>query len=60
MPSTAQLLIAYRQELKAGGLHDELVNDLVKDAASTLVTHEGLEVMATSLETEKPPQGTSD
>lgn len=59
MATTAQLLIAYRQELKAGGIHDELANDLVRDAASTLVTSEGLEVQVTSLDTDAPPQDTS-
>lgn len=42
--TTAQKLIAYRKELKAAGMDDELINDLVRDAGQTLVLHQGLDV----------------
>lgn len=42
MATTAQKLIAYRLELRDAGLDHDLVNDLVKDAAQTLVMNEGL------------------
>ncbi|WP_405549712.1 hypothetical protein [Streptomyces microflavus] len=44
MSTTAQKVIAYRKELLEGGLSPELVDDLVKDAASTLVINHGLAV----------------
>ncbi|WP_326677682.1 hypothetical protein [Streptomyces sp. NBC_01237] len=47
MTTTAQKVIAYRRELLEGGLAPELVDDLVKDAASTLVMSGGLVVMRT-------------
>ncbi|WP_424918881.1 hypothetical protein [Streptomyces sp. wa1064] len=47
MTTTAQKVIAYRKELLDGGLSPELVDDLVKDAASTLVMNGGLVVMRT-------------
>ncbi|MER7967772.1 hypothetical protein ABTX35_01945 [Streptomyces sp. NPDC096080] len=52
--STAQVLIAYRAELLAGGFHPEFVCDLVKDAAQTLLKDEGLHVTRTTPDT---PQG---
>lgn len=48
MPSTAQLLTTYRQELTHAGLHADLVNDLVKDAAHAIVVNEGLSVLSPS------------
>lgn len=42
-PTTAQLLIEYRAELRAAGLDWELVDDLVRDAAQTIVMHCGLQ-----------------
>ncbi|WP_086746206.1 hypothetical protein [Streptomyces scabiei] len=44
MPTTAEMLIAYRRELYAGGIEPDLVNDLVKDAAQTMVMNQGLRV----------------
>jgi hypothetical protein len=41
--TTAQQLIAYRRELRAGGLDADLANDLVRDAAQTIVLHHGLQ-----------------
>ncbi|MFJ9427587.1 hypothetical protein [Streptomyces sp. NPDC101249] len=52
--STAQVLIAYRAELLAAGFNPEFVCDLVKDAAQTLVTNDGLHVTRTTPNT---PQG---
>lgn len=51
--TTAQQLLAYHRELKSSGLDPELVRDLIKDAAQTIVMNEGLKV-ATA-----PSQGTS-
>ncbi|MFD3654346.1 hypothetical protein [Streptomyces sp. NPDC058620] len=42
--TTAQKLIAYRAELIAGGVHPDLIDDLTKDAAQTMVMNEGLKV----------------
>ncbi|WP_333746146.1 hypothetical protein [Streptomyces sp. IBSBF 2950] len=44
MATTAETLIAYRRELHAGGLDHDVINDLVKDAAQTMVLNEGLRV----------------
>ncbi|MCR8947218.1 hypothetical protein NW249_34595 [Streptomyces sp. OUCMDZ-4982] len=44
MASTAQILMAYRAELKGGGLPADLVDDLVRDAASTIIMNGGLKV----------------
>jgi hypothetical protein len=41
--TTAQQLIEYRAELRAGGLDWELIDDLVRDAAQTIVMHGGLQ-----------------
>jgi hypothetical protein len=41
--TTAQQLVAYRAELRAGGLDSELANDLVRDAAQTIVLQHGLQ-----------------
>ncbi|MFJ3826225.1 hypothetical protein [Streptomyces nodosus] len=46
MASTAQRLIAYRRELREAAFDNDLVNDMVKDAAQTLVMNEGLLVAA--------------
>lgn len=54
MATTAQLLIAYHRELKTGGLPDDLVNDMVRDAANTIVVAEGLEVATESLSSDSP------
>ncbi|MFD9107156.1 hypothetical protein [Streptomyces bottropensis] len=42
MATTAHRLIAYRLELREAGLDHDLVNDMVRDAAKTLVMNEGL------------------
>ncbi|MFE3485100.1 hypothetical protein [Streptomyces griseus] len=44
MHSTADKLIAYYTELRASNLPIEVVEDIVKDAAQTLVMHHGLDV----------------
>ncbi|MFF1417460.1 hypothetical protein [Streptomyces sp. NPDC058280] len=54
MASTAEQLIAYRRELTNGGLEHELANDLVKDAAQTIVMNEGLKTSPP--ESTRPPQ----
>lgn len=46
MITTAQKLIAYREELHAGGLSPDLIDDLVRDAAETLVRNIGLQTNA--------------
>jgi hypothetical protein len=51
--TTAQKLIAYRKELIQGGLDPDVVRDIVKDAAQTLVINEGLKVAP--LERTPPP-----
>ncbi|WP_406420891.1 hypothetical protein [Streptomyces sp. NBC_00842] len=43
MITTAQKLLAYREELRAGGMSPDLIDDLVRDAAQTLVMHNGLQ-----------------
>lgn len=48
MATTAQRLLAYRKELRDGGLDTDLVNDLVKDAAHEMLTVEGLRVPASN------------
>ncbi|MDX3634325.1 hypothetical protein PV728_29490 [Streptomyces europaeiscabiei] len=40
--TTAQALIEYRAELRAGGIDHDLANDLVRDAAQTIVLNDGL------------------
>ncbi|MFD7319241.1 hypothetical protein [Streptomyces sp. NPDC059883] len=47
MATTSQKLLAYHRELTAGGLCPDLVNDLVKDAAQTIVMNDGLAVAPT-------------
>lgn len=44
MATTAQKLIAFRNELISGGMNPELVADVVRDAAQNLVMHHGLVV----------------
>ncbi|MFH9215460.1 hypothetical protein [Streptomyces globisporus] len=44
MQSTADKVIAYYTELKRSSLPIEVVEDIVKDAAQTLVMHHGLDV----------------
>ncbi|MFF2640327.1 hypothetical protein ACFVUB_11090 [Streptomyces niveus] len=44
MATTAQFLIDYHRELTEGGLPPSLVEDIVKDAAQTIVLNEGLRV----------------
>jgi hypothetical protein len=44
--TTAQQLIEYRAELRAGGIDHELANDLVRDAAQTIVMSDGLQTKA--------------
>ncbi|MFJ2702990.1 hypothetical protein ACIO3R_07295 [Streptomyces sp. NPDC087428] len=46
MTTTAQHLIAYRRELNDGGLTFDLVDELVKSAAQTLVANEGLRTLS--------------
>lgn len=41
--TTAQQLIEYRAELRAGGISEELTDDLIRDAAQTIVMHCGLQ-----------------
>ncbi|MGW0566084.1 hypothetical protein [Streptomyces tauricus] len=43
MATTAQQLIEYRAELRAGGIDPDLITDLVRDAAQTIVMHCGLQ-----------------
>ncbi|MDX3199943.1 hypothetical protein [Streptomyces scabiei] len=40
--TTAQALIEFRSELRAAGLDWELIDDLVRDAARTIVAKDGL------------------
>ncbi|MFD8937313.1 hypothetical protein ACFV0R_19025 [Streptomyces sp. NPDC059578] len=42
--TTAQLLTAYRRELVAGSFERGVIDDLVRDAAQTIVMNEGLRV----------------
>ncbi|PVC73480.1 hypothetical protein [Streptomyces sp. CS081A] len=44
--STAQRIAAYRSELIAAQVPRELADDIVRDAAQTLVMHDGLTVRA--------------
>lgn len=44
MVTTAQQLIAYRNELIDGGLHPSYADEIIKDAAQTLVMNHGLRV----------------
>lgn len=46
--TTAQTLSAYRRELLDGGMNPEVVDDLVKDAAQTMVMNQGLRVLPAS------------
>jgi hypothetical protein len=52
MPTTAQKIIAFKQELDAAGIKSDLVADHVRDACQTLVLHHGLIV--------SPPGGVGD
>ncbi|WP_274031478.1 hypothetical protein [Streptomyces sp. MMBL 11-1] len=56
MSTTAQKVIAFRQELLEGGLPHDLVDDLVKDATSTLVMNAGLDVRRSG-DTQQPSSG---
>ncbi|MFC7842508.1 hypothetical protein [Streptomyces sp. NPDC057382] len=44
MATTAQKLIAFREELQAARFRPDLIDELVKDASQTLVMNEGLHV----------------
>ncbi|MFD6275826.1 hypothetical protein ACFWFI_09665 [Streptomyces sp. NPDC060209] len=44
MATTAQQLLAFRQELIDGGLHRDEADELVRDASHALVRHPGLVV----------------
>lgn len=45
MATTAQQLIQYRRELAEGKLRPDLVDDLIRDAAHTMVEANGLTVL---------------